>query len=82
MQIFSISVRRKSKEVWLGYFVLHEDRKSIHDWRGGEKVYTSVPLTEAERDLCTFPTPGFGEYEVIVERIRVLLRVAGYGELL
>ena len=81
MQIFSVSVRQKSNEVWKGYFVLHEGRRSIHDWRSGEKVYTSVPLTEAERDLCTFPAPGFGEYEVFIERIRALLRVAGYGEL-
>jgi len=81
MQIFRISVLRKSNEVWLAYFVLHEDRRSIHDWRSGEKVYTSVPLTEAERDLCTFPTPRFGEYAVFIERIRALLRIAGYGEL-
>jgi hypothetical protein len=82
MQIFSISVCRKSNELWLGYFVLHEGRRSIHDWRSGENVYTSIPLTEAERDLCTFPTPGFGEYQVMVERVRALLRIAGYGEVL
>ena len=82
MQIFSISVCRKFKEIWLGYFNLHQDERDIHDWRSGQKVYTSVPLTKAERDLCTFLAPGFGEYEVLIERIRALLRVAGYGELL
>jgi hypothetical protein len=81
MQIFHISVHRASAEVWLGYFHPREGKRSVHDWRSGEQIYSSSALTEAERDLCVFPTPGFGEYAIFIERIRALLRVAGYGEL-
>ena len=74
-QIFSIEIYRASEQIWLGCFLLHEGRRSIHDWRSGEQLFASAPLTEAERDLCTFPKPGFGDYAVFIERIEALLRL-------
>jgi hypothetical protein len=66
---------------WLYYGILNKDERTIHDWRSGEKIYSSVPLTAAERDLIRCPMPGFGEYTALVARIRSLLEHAGYGEL-
>jgi hypothetical protein len=74
-QIFSIERYRASERVWLGYFLLHEGRRSIHDWRSGEQLYASAPLTEAERELCTFRKPAFGDYATFLARIEAVLRL-------
>jgi hypothetical protein len=55
--------------------------KAIRDDRGDETVLTDRKLTAAEWDLATVPKPGFGEYEMLAERLRALLRMAGYGEI-
>jgi len=55
--------------------------KTLRDDRAGEPVRAKATLTPAERGLATFPKPAFGEYMVLAERLRALLRVTGYGEI-
>jgi hypothetical protein len=66
---------------WQFYAILRDGHRSVYDSRSGEHIYAKTPLTAAERDLIRCPMPGFGEYTDLVERIRSLLRYAGYGEL-
>jgi hypothetical protein len=66
---------------WLYYGILRDDERTTHDWRSGEKIFSIIPLTPAERDLIRCPMPSFGEYTELVARIRSLLEYAGYGEL-
>jgi hypothetical protein len=56
-----------------------EGGKAIRDDRGGKTVPTYLALTAAERDLATVPKPAFGEYELLAERLRALLQIAGHG---
>lgn len=63
---------------WLCY--LRNGEKAVHDSRSGPKVYTKTAMTAAERKLATCPTPAFGDCAALGERVRSLLRVAGYGE--
>ena len=69
-----------SLQLWQCHFDVRAREKSIHDWRSGSMVHSDAPLSHAEGDLCLFPKPAFGEYAVFVERVRSLLRAAGYGE--
>jgi hypothetical protein len=55
--------------------------KILRDCRACEIVDANAALTRAERNLATFPKPGFGEYMLVAERLRELLRVTGYGEI-
>jgi hypothetical protein len=56
-------------------------RKMVRDERTGKAAYTKLRLTAAERKLATIPKPAFGEYEMLAERLRALLRMAGYDEI-
>ena len=82
ISIFSVEVFRRGGvgSIWLCYFHPNEGRKGIHDSRGRRKVFSERQLTKSERNLCTFPKPPFGEYMVFVDRVRSLLRAAGYDE--
>ena len=80
---YSIEVYRDGRDqsIWSGSFDLGKDERSIHDERSGKKVYSQAPLTTVERDLATFSISPFAEYADLVERMRSLLQIAGYGEL-
>jgi len=82
ISIFSVEVFRRGGvgSIWLCYFHPDEGRKGIHDSRGRRKIFSERQLTKSERNLCTFPKPPFGEYMVFVDRVRSLLRAAGYDE--
>jgi hypothetical protein len=71
------------RDVWQYQPNLRENTRGIHDHRAGagEKVYSSMPLPPAERDLVECPMPGFGEYAELVRHIMSLLQCAGYGQL-
>jgi len=58
-----------------------EGSKAIRDDRGDRTVLADLALTDVERDLAAVPKPAFGEYELPAERLRALLRMAGYGEI-
>jgi hypothetical protein len=83
MQFWSMDVHQQDvpHSSWYCWFDAKDSEKRIHDWRTGEKIYTTPALTPIERDLLTFPTPAFGEYAELVTRLRTLLQVVGYGEI-
>jgi hypothetical protein len=82
LQLWCIDVDewRPRRSIWLCYIRAEDDEKAIHDWRSGEKTYAISVLTPEERELATLPIPSFGEYVPVAERLRALLKVAGYGE--
>ena len=51
-----------------------------HDRRSGEIVYSSWTMTLEERDLRIIPSLESAERAMLSERLRSLLRIAGYGE--
>jgi hypothetical protein len=59
---------------------LDDDEKTIHNSLNGPNVYTNTAMTAAERELATCPAPAFGDCAALGERVRSLLRVAGFGE--
>jgi hypothetical protein len=59
---------------------LDDDEKTIHNSLNGPNVYTKTAMTAAERELATCPAPAFGDCAALGERVRSLLRVAGFGE--
>ncbi len=68
------------RDVWLCY-PSSDGEREVYDWRTGEQIRRRIPLTDADRELASCPIPAFGEYEEVVQRVRNLLRVAGYGEI-
>jgi hypothetical protein len=83
MQISSIEVHEQGDwhSSWHCWFDSKDGEKRIHDSRTGKEIYTTPKLTLIERDHLTFPTPGFGEYAELVNRLLTLLQAAGYGEI-
>ena len=51
-----------------------------HDMRSGKTVCSRWAMTPEERDLRTLQSPESGERARLAERLRSLLRIAGYGE--
>jgi hypothetical protein len=83
IDFFSIDVFRwpNRSNVWLCYLNEDEGERAVYDSRTDKRGRTVAPLTDAERSLLNCPLPGVGEYVEISERLRSLLRLAGYGEL-
>ena len=79
VEIASIEVRKPAarRRLWSAHFDLRERKKNVQDWRSGRRVRSDAPMTPAERKLCAFPKPRFGEYAVFVDRVQSLLRTAG-----
>ena len=67
--------------IWQCNVDIREGEKIIRDWRSGEKVYASTPLSPTERELGLCPMPAFGEYSVLAECVRTLLQDLGYGKI-
>jgi hypothetical protein len=80
LNVDSISVRNNEQEVWLGYFTLREGTRMVYDSRPADRIRTETELTGEERNLISFPVPQFGEFAELLERVRMLLRISGYGE--
>lgn len=69
-----------SRAVWSFYPPL-EDERLVYDFRSGDGKGLRSPLTEADVDLDRCAIPAFGEYEETIQKVRTMMRVAGYGEL-
>jgi hypothetical protein len=52
----------------------------VYDSRPADRIRTETELTGEERNLISFPVPQFGEFAELLERVRMLLRISGYGE--
>jgi hypothetical protein len=57
------------------------DEKSVRDYRSGEKVQTTEPMTDTDWDRLRIPRPNFGDFDVLVQMVVSLLRSEGYGEI-
>jgi len=55
--------------------------KRIWDSRSGERVFTSVPWADIERDRLTLPQLNFGEVDPLVHIVLSTLRSEGFGEI-
>jgi hypothetical protein len=77
----NIRERFTYKSVWSYRAHLLENARTLDDYRTEEPSYSNAPITAAEHDLIKYSAPAFGEYKDLVERIRSLLLVTGYGEL-
>jgi hypothetical protein len=77
----SFGAHPKTGRTWEWTLDFDRNIKSSRDYRAEKGVFAEVALTRSERDLATFPKPAFGEYMLVAERLRELLRVTGYGEI-
>lgn len=68
-----INRRHPHQEIWRCLYI-HDDERTIIDSRGAEEAWSEEPITSADRELLTCPTPGFGEYTELVAHVRSLLK--------
>lgn len=72
-EFIRINRRHPRQEIWRCLY-MHDDEKTIIDSRGAEEAWSEEPMTSADRQLLTCPTPGFGEYTELVAQVRSLLK--------
>ena len=81
VEINSINVTKRGSpySIW-SYGTREGGEAYAHDRRSGEIVGSSWAMTPEERDLRIVRSPESAERAMLSERLRSLLRIAGYGE--
>ncbi len=81
VEIDSINVTKRGSpySIW-SYGTREGGEVYAHDRRSGEIVGSSWAMTAEERDLRIVRSPESAERAMLSERLRSLLRIAGYGE--
>jgi len=72
--------RGAPRSVWSLIPGRHDGIIRVYDERSGERVLSKRPITPEDRELRTLQRIEFGEHAIFAERVRLLLRMAGYGE--
>ena len=83
-EICSISVSKRGSpySIWSYDTDREGDGASTHYRRNGEYVWSRWTITPEERELRTLRSPQSNDRATLSGRLRSLLRIAGYGELM
>ena len=75
--------RASSSLLWNAYLNLKHGTVSIEDSRNGEpREHKKFAISPALRDAAICQTPTFGEYTELCARLRSVLQMTGYGEIM
>ena len=83
-EIKSIHVGKRGSARFLWSLNVYRDEEvevSVRDDRGDELVVSRSSITHADRERRTLRGLAFGSHLVFAERVRLLLQIAGFGEL-
>jgi hypothetical protein len=83
LHLHSIDVHTQHtrNSIWYCWYSPKDREKTIWDRTGRETIQTQTALTSEEQNSIVSPIPEFGEFDVLLSRVRDLLRGGGFGDI-